>query len=143
MSDEVRQRSEESLRHEYAEVLQNYRHHSNLRFGAFSIFIAIMAGVSLVAFGRGQFGQSASAIARIAGVLVILIFWLYEERLTTLVQYLIGKAVELERPLGYTLFAERPIGKGHLPNRAIIMRTFFSVLALLWLYAAFAVPLDS
>jgi membrane associated rhomboid family serine protease len=142
MSDQAQQRSQDSLRHEYAEVLQSYRHHSNLRFAAFSIFIAMMAGISLVAFGRGQFGQHASAIARVAGVLVVVMFWLYEERLSSLVQYFIGAAVKLERALGYTLWAERPAGKGHLPKRAVIMRAFYFVLALLWIYAAFAVPLD-
>jgi hypothetical protein len=142
MRDEAQQRSEESLRHEYVEVLQNYRHHSNLRFAAFSIFIAIMAGVSLVAFGKGAFGQNASTLARASGVVVIVVFWFYEERLTSLVQYFIQAAVKLERPLGYTQFTERPVGKGHLPNRLVIMRAFFFFLALLWLYGMFAVPLD-
>jgi len=142
MSEQQQGRSEESLRHEYVEVLQNLRHYGNLRFAAFSIFIAMIAGVGLVAFGKGQFGQHAAGVVRIAGVLIILIFWLYEARLTELFQHFQRTAIALERLLGYTQWSSRPVGKGHLPNRVVIMHVFYSVLALLWLYGAFAVPLD-
>ena len=141
MSDQKKERSEESLRHEYTEVVQTIRHYSNLRFAAFSIFIAMMAGIGLVSFGKGQFGEHAAVIARIAGVLVIAIFWLYEERLTELYQYFMRAAAALERLLGYTQWTDRPIGKGHIPNRTVIMRLFYSALTLLWLYGVFAVPL--
>ncbi len=50
-------------------------------------------------------------------------------------------AVALEHRLGYTQWTDRPIGKGHLPNRTVIMRLFYFVLTLLWLYGVFAVPL--
>lgn len=142
MSDAVQPRSEENLRHEYTEILETYRHHSNLRVATFSVFIAIMAGMSLVAFGNDQFGQNAATISRVTGILVILIFWTYEERLTSLVQYFLRTAAKLEQPLGYTLCSGRPIGRKHLPNREIIMRAFFAALALLWTYAAITVPLD-
>lgn len=143
MSEQNQSRSEESLRHEYTEVVQNIRHYSNLRFAAFSIFIAIVAGLGLVSFGKGQFGEHAAVIARIAGFLVIAIFGLYEERLTELFQHFMRTAIALERLLGYTQWTDRPIGKGHIPNRIVIMRLFYSTLALLWLYGMFTVPLGS
>jgi len=141
MSLQQQGRSEESLRHEYTEAALNIRHLMNLRFTAFSIFIAIMAGVGLVAFGKGQFGEYAAMVAKIAGVLVIAIFWLHEERLTELYEHFVRMTIEVEDVLGYKQWKARPIGRGHFPNRTIIMRLFFSVLALLWLYGIFAVPL--
>lgn len=44
MSGQPQGRSEESLRHEYTEVVQNVRHYSNLRFAVFTIFFAVPLG---------------------------------------------------------------------------------------------------
>lgn len=52
MGDQRQVRSEESLRHEYSEVVQNFRHYSNLRFAIFTIFFAVIGGVGFVAFGQ-------------------------------------------------------------------------------------------
>ena len=51
MGEQNQQRSEESLRHEYTEVVQNVRHYRNLRFVISSLLFAVMAGVGIVAFG--------------------------------------------------------------------------------------------
>ena len=55
MIDQPAPRSEESLRHEYSEVCQFFRHVTNLRSFVVSVFFAVMGGVGFVAFGKGQF----------------------------------------------------------------------------------------
>ncbi|MBM3357792.1 MAG: hypothetical protein FJY54_08700 [Betaproteobacteria bacterium] len=143
MGEQGDPRSEESLRHEYTEVLLTVRHFAGARQAAFPIFIAIMAGVGLVAFGQGQFGRHAAELSRVAGFLVIAIFWLYEERQSEMLDYCIRKAISLERSLRYTLWTERPIGERHTPRPKLIWRVFFSLVTLLWLYGTFVVPLDN
>jgi hypothetical protein len=139
MSEQQQARSEESLQHEYSEITLYNRHHTNLRFIVFSIFFAVMGGVGFVAFSKGQFHANAAVMGRIAGVLVIALFWLYIERLSELVNYYTALRAELERKLRYTT---RFSGKGLFPRMQTTWRVFFLLVTLLWLYGAFAVPLD-
>ena len=139
MPEEQAARSEASLQHEYTECALYNRHHTNLRFVAFSIFFAVMGGVGFVAFSKGQFHANAAVMGRIAGILVIALFWLYIERLSELVNYYTSLRVELERTLGY---AKRHAGRGIFPRMQTTWRVFFALVALLWLYGAFAVPLE-
>ena len=140
MSEVQRERSEESLRHEFTEATLYNRHHTNLRFVVFSIFFAVIGGVGFVAFGKGQFHGSAAFMARIAGVLVIAIFWLYNERLSELVDYYSQLRSSLERALGYS--SRQPGGTGYFPRMIVIWRVFYVLVTMLWLYGSFAVPLD-
>src|SRR5688572_6069109 len=107
------ERTASSLQHEYSEVTLSVRHNSSLRFVAFSIFFAVMGGVGFASFGKGQFDGSAAMAARIAGILVITIFWLYHERLTEFIDYYNGRRAELERSLGY---GTRPVGGSAFPR---------------------------
>lgn len=140
MPEEQAARSEESLRHEFTECTLYNRHHTNLRFVVFSIFFAVMGGVGFVAFSKGQFHANAAVMARIAGVLVIALFWIYIERLSEMVNYYSGLRATLERALGY---ANRLPGKGIFPRMQTTWRAFFVLVSLLWLYGAFAVPLNA
>jgi hypothetical protein len=142
MSEQQQERSQESLRHEYTEVALNIRHYGNLRFAVFSVFIAMMAGVGIVAFGKGQFDEHAAEMARNAGFPVIAIFWVYEERISRFFDHYTRVAIELERSLGYTQYTTRPVMPRYLPETRVVVRIFFFFVTLLWLYAAFAVPLN-
>ena len=139
MSEERGARSQASLQHEYTECALYNRHHTNLRFVVFSIFFAVMGGVGFVAFSKGQFHANAAVMGRIAGILVIALFWLYIERLSELVRYYSGLRAELEQTLGYTI---RGQGRGVFPRMETTWRVFFALVALLWIYGAFAVPLE-
>ena len=143
MSAQLSERSQESLRHEYTEVVQNVRHYSSLRLVIFSILFAVMAGVGIVAFGKGQFDQHAAIVARLAGILVIFIFWQLEERAFRFNDHCTKIAAELERLLGYRQYSSRPVSRSFLPRRYIVQRVFYLLLTMMWLYAAFAVPLGS
>jgi hypothetical protein len=143
MGEQQQERSQESLRHEYSEVVQNVRHYGNLRFAILSIFFAVMAGVGFVAFGEGQFDAHAAKTARIAGFFVAGVFWLWEERVSMFYAHYTKVAVDLERHLGYTQYTTRPPPPRYLLEGNIaIPRLFFLVLMLFWVYAVFAVPLD-
>lgn len=139
MGEQQRGRSEESLRQEYSEAVQTIRHYANLRFALFSIFFAVIGGVGIVAFGREQFDAQAAIVARIAGFVVIAIFWNYVERLGRLFEHFIKIAVELEGSLGYTQWTRRP--SGPLFPGYVMFRLFFFVLTVVWVSAVFAVPL--
>jgi len=144
VSEQRQERSEESLRHEYAEVAQNVRHYGNLRFAVLSIFFAVMAGVGFVAFGEGQFNEHAAKVARVGGFFVAAVFWLWEERVSQNFAHYAKVAVELERHLRYTQYTTRPPpSRIFLEGNIAIPRLFFLLLALLWLYAVFAVPFGS
>ena len=143
MGEQQQGRSEESLRHEYTEVVYNVRHYSNLRFAVFSIFFAVMAGVGIVAFGKGQFDAHAALMARFSGMLIIMIFWMYEERCSQFFDHYTKVAAELERSLGYTQYITRPRPMRFVLEAKMVNRVFFLLLALLWLYAVFAVPLGT
>ncbi len=141
MGEQQQGRSEESLRHEYTEVVQNVRHYSNLRFVIFSILFAVMAGVGIVAFGKEQFDQHAAIVARIAGFLVIFMFWQLEESSFFFYDHCRKIAAELEQSLGYSQYSTTSVSRFYLPRAYIVKRVFYFLLTLLWLYAAFAVPL--
>lgn len=142
MSERNEPRSEESLRHEYTEAVQNMRHYSNLRFAMFTIFFAVMGGVGFVAFGKDRFDEYTAVVARIAALPVILLFWLYEERAGICWDHCKKVAVNLERELGYNQFASWPVSTKFPPSSGVVNRLFFALLALLWLFAAFTVPLS-
>jgi len=140
MSEQQPGRSEESLRYEYSEVGQMFRHVTNLRVFVFSIFFAVMGGVGFVAFGKEQFDAAAALMARIAGILVIAIFWLYNERLSEQVDHYSWLRADLESMLGFT--TKKPGRMGRFPRMIVIWRIFHSLVTALWLYGSFAVPLD-
>jgi len=142
MSERQQVRSEESLRHEYSEVVQNFRHYSNLRFAIFTIFFAVIGGVGFVAFGQEQFDWHAALVARIAGFGVIAVFWMYEERTSRIFEHHRQVAVNLEHELKYTQISTRPASTAFTPGPVVINRLLFVLLALFWAYAVFSVPLE-
>ncbi|MBM3357790.1 MAG: hypothetical protein FJY54_08690 [Betaproteobacteria bacterium] len=141
MGEPVQERSREDLRHEYSEVVQNVRHYSNLRFAIFTIFFAVMGGVGFVAFGQGQFAADAALVGRIAGFAVIAVFWLYEERAGQVFEHYRKLAVKLEHTLNYSECTTWPSPTVFSPPAIVINRLIFLLVALLWVYAVFAVPL--
>jgi len=108
----------------------------------FTIFFAVMGGVGFVAFGKERFDEYTAVVARIAAVPVILLFWLYQDRADICRDHCKKVAVNLERELGYNQFASWPVSTQFPPTSGVVNRLFFTLLALLWLFAAFTVPLS-
>jgi len=140
MSEERQARSEESLRHEYTEVLQLIRHYSNLRFAIYTILFAAVGGLGFVAFGKNQFDAHTATLARIAGIPAIALFGWYEERCAQAFDIGVRRAIELEGLLNYAQFTRRPARLPFVPNGRMVGRIFFVLFTLLWVYAVLAVP---
>jgi hypothetical protein len=134
MDDSKQQRSFESLKNEYTEANQNFRHFSALRFAVFSVFFAVEAGIAAVAFSNGQFVPNAVIFAKVGGLLVTLVFWSYQERIVRLIAHFMKVAAELEQQLGYTQISTRPPAKVPFLDINTITRLFFPLLIVFWIY---------
>lgn len=137
MAEKSNQRSLESIKNEYSEVNQNFRHFSSLRFGIFSVFFAIQAGIVTVAFSVDKFIPSASNAAKFGGLLVSLFFWIYQERIIRLIGHFMKVAAELEKQLGYTQISKRPPAKFPFFDINTITRVFFPIFVAFWIYTLF------
>jgi hypothetical protein len=102
----------EALKHEYSEANNNLRHYSGLRFAIFSVYFAVAGGLISVAFGivdaKLSNQASVSLMAKIGGLLVTIVFFMFEMRLELLVRHHQNVANTLERPLGYRQMSTRP-----------------------------------
>ncbi len=116
---------------------------SNLQFAIFTILFAVMGGVGYVALLGDSFGAHAALVARIAGLPVVILFWLLEERARMRNDHFQRVAVDLERALGYTQYTTFPSGRRFPPKASWVNRSFFFLLGLLWLYVLFALPIKS
>ena len=100
----------ENYRHEYGEICQFLRHYSNLRFAILTVFFAIIAGLALVSF-KIDFSPQPKfliPIAKIAGFLMTIIFWIFVERTITFAKHYEHRANELEKKLEYQIITFKP-----------------------------------
>lgn len=137
MTAKTKEQHIEDLRSEYSEVNENFRHFSTLRFAIFSVYFAVEAGVFSVAFKSGQFDPNAVIFAKIGGLLVTLVFWVYQERVVRLIAHFMQIATKLEKQLGYTQISTRPPAKFPVPNLNTITRLFFPLMMAFWIYTLF------
>jgi hypothetical protein len=130
MTEKSQSHSIESLRNEYSEVNENFRHFSSLRFAIFTVYFAVEAGI-LSAFTSGNF----NSIAVVSGGLIItFVFWGYQERNIRLISHFMQVAAKLERQLGYTQISTRPPAKFPVPDINTITRLFFPLMIVFWIY---------
>ena len=140
MSEQKQEQAVDRLKNEYAEVNQNLRHYSGLRFAIFSVFFAVMAGTAGLSFSSGQFTPFAATAAKVGGLIATLVFWNFEERTLRLLTHFGKVAAELERSLGYTQLSTRPPAKFPVLDSGIITRLFFLILTAFWVYTLIANP---
>lgn len=131
------ERSIESLKHEYADVTENIRHYSNLRFVIFSVFFAVMGGIVLFAFSSSGITPLAARFAKIGGLLITLIFWIYEERASQMFSHFRGVGIELESKLDYRQISTMPPGKFPILEAKYTTRIFFILWTAFWIYIVF------
>jgi len=138
MAEKSSRRSFDNLKSEYAEVNQNFRHFSSLRFGIFSAFFAVQAGMITVAFSsQDKFISNAPVSAKIGGVIVTIFFWMYQERIIRLITHFMKVATDLEKQLGYTQISKRPPAKFPFFDINTITRVFFPIFIVFWIYTLF------
>lgn len=142
MSQEKEERSFENVRYEYEDVCENIRHYSNLRFAVFSVFSVVIGGMIAMAFSSGQFIANGSILAKVGGLLITLVFWNFEERVTDFLIYFQSRARELESLLNYSQISLKPRAKFPVFDTMHVVRMFFAILTVFWAYA-FAASLTS
>jgi hypothetical protein len=87
--------------YEYAEVSQNRRHYSSLRFALLALFLAVMGSVATVAFGIiGPVAAGRMFWARVAGLLFTIIFFAFEILYDRCLCHFGHEATEIEELLG-------------------------------------------
>jgi hypothetical protein len=134
---EAPSRRAEGLRHAYSEVLTEVRHYSSLRFAIFTLFFAVVGALFSAAFGFFEIKGAGSTkhvhfMVRVGGLIVTLLFLLYELRIQALINHGIRTGVELESELGYTLLSKRPPWRWYRSHYATI--AFFTLLIALWIW---------
>jgi hypothetical protein len=118
-------------RDEYLDVSNNIRHFGTTRFAELTIYIALIAGMLNVTFGRfTPITPEVSIGLKITGLLITILFWTLQERTMKYWYAFMDRAVELEKELGFKQYSARPrpgIITGHNA-----VRSFFAIMFLFW-----------
>ncbi len=123
------------LRYEYSEVNQNFRHYSNLRFAILSVFFAGAGLLFSIAFGPINSTAYFRMLAKLGGLLITIVFFIFEHILNEYLRHFAKVAIELEELLGYRQFKSRPqfrVQTRHATYGLYILLLVFWIYALLW-----------
>lgn len=108
---------------EYRDASQTMRHYSNLRFAQLTVFVAATGGLWALE-ERLSSSTVPSAAIEAAGLLVVGVFVLLEERLYMYWNHYLKRAIALERDLGFKQHTERPrlaLLKGNVAVRVLFV----------------------
>jgi hypothetical protein len=123
------------LRYEYSEVNQNFRHYSALRFAILSVFFAGIGLLFSIAFGPIDSTAYFRMLAKFGGLLITIVFFIFEHILNEYLRHFAKVAMELEELLGYKQFKSRPqfrVQTRHATYGLYILLVVFWIYALLW-----------
>jgi hypothetical protein len=123
------------LRYEYSEVNQNFRHYSALRFAILSVFFAGIGLLLSIAFGPIDSTAYFRMLAKFGGLLITIVFFIFEHILNEYLRHFAKVAMELEELLGYKQFKSRPqfrVQTRHATYGLYILLVVFWIYALLW-----------
>jgi membrane associated rhomboid family serine protease len=131
--------AESDLKDEYLDASDNIRHWNTLRFAELTIYIALMGALLNAIIGKSPpLPPLVSVPAKIAGLLVTILFFVLQERTMLYWYSFIARAAELEEELGYRQYRSRPPA-GIVTGRNA-MRLFFLIMALFWVISLFWFP---
>jgi hypothetical protein len=138
--DQSALRNVDGLRHEYSEVNNDIRNHTNLRFTIFTVYLLALGGLLSIAFGlvetKSANPDQLKRIGRIGGLLVTLLFFFYEVRLQSLINHHFDIAKQLERTLGYTHISTRHSWRWYRTHHITIV--FFLIMIAFWVKMVFS-----
>jgi hypothetical protein len=117
---------------EYSEVCQNWRHYSSLRFGILTVFLALLAGIFGILTGESVPAPTIQLGLKLAGLVITVIFGVYQEMAMRHLAHFGNRAAELERELGYRSFSGRPRAS-LLLTMDFVTRLFYLLTAAFWL----------
>jgi membrane associated rhomboid family serine protease len=128
----------EGLRQEYTEVNNTIRNYSTLRFSIFTVFLAALGGLVSVSFGFIDFkyggGNAIMLWGRIGGLLVTLLFYIYERRIQYLIDHSLEAGRELEILLHYKHLSTRLSWRWYRGHNATTI--FLVIVILFWIIMA-------
>ena len=131
----------DGYKQEYTEVCANNRHYSNLRFAIFTACFLIFGGlVSLIYGDKTNFESNPSMKLQLkmGGLLVSIIFFIFEWYCSGYLLRFIERAKELEKKLGYKQFTNREEYSWHparfLANCPIVI---YASLIIFWIFQVF------
>lgn len=106
-------RDAEGLRNEYTQVNEFIRHYTTLRFAIMTVYLAAMGGLVSVAFGffeiKSGNPEHIKLWGRLGGLLTTSLFFIYEARIQSLINFRLELGKKLEDKLvGYTHLKSRP-----------------------------------
>lgn len=124
------------LKHEYSEINQNFRHYSALRFAILTVYFAGTGILLSVTFGTtSNTTESLRFLAKVGGLVITIVFLIFEHILNEYLRHFAKVAVELEKSLGYRQFSTRPafrVQTRHATYSLYFLLTLFWVYALIW-----------
>lgn len=125
--------------HEYSELCLTLRHYSALRFAILTVFFAVTGGLTAIGFEPGGVrpGGFLSIAVGTGGLLSVLVFWIFEERLIAYMRHHENRASELEKHLGYNVYSGRPKSRLPFVKTPVATRLLYVLVAVFWLLSLF------
>jgi hypothetical protein len=124
------------LKDEYLDVSDNIRHWNTLRFAELTIYIALTGALLNTIIGKSPpLPPAVSIPAKIAGVLVTILFFVLQERTMLYWYNFVDRAAELEKELGFQQYSSRP--RARIITGRNAMRLFFLFMVLFWVTSLF------
>jgi hypothetical protein len=128
---------------EYLDVSENIRHWQNLRFAQLTVFIIVTGAVTGAIF-QGQTPPPApiQLMLQFAGLIIVVIFWLFDERNVKYWLNFVRRAERLEKELGFEQYSpphESGLFAASVEPHAVLtvrnaIRLLFLVFFLFWSY---------
>ncbi len=127
------------LKDEYLDASDNIRHWNTLRFAELTIYIALTGALLNAITGSSPpLPPLVGASAKIAGLVVTILFFVLQERTMLYWYSFVHRAAELEKELGFQQYSSRPLA-GLITGRNAV-RVFFLIMVLLWVVSLFWFP---
>ncbi len=121
---------------EFAQIANNIRHWERMRWVSMTVFMAIMA-VSLNSYFtiQSKINQFNSYLLRIGELLIVLIFWVQDERIVAYWKAFKQRSHQVERDLQIAVFSTTP-ARG-LFSAGTAVRVLYALFFIFWLAQLF------
>jgi hypothetical protein len=128
--------SKDAIKAEYFDLSENLRHWGNLRFHSLTVFIAVMGGLFALLSQSGLIISSIMLIVlKFMGVVIVIIFWIMDERIFLYWSSGIERIRLLEKELDFRQFSNFP-HRGFITSRNAV-RLLFMVFCVFWIFFIF------
>jgi hypothetical protein len=127
------------IQSEYTETASAFRHYSALRFIILATFFALVGIIlqAVVAARQANF-ESLIWMAKTVGLLMSLVFWFFESRVTSYITFLDRRLAELEKRLGFNVYSGRTsFNKLNWLRTATVTTILYTLITVFWIASFF------